>query len=356
MTKRRKRKIRIRLIEIAVVLTLLIIASVFGLSLIRKTDEVEPLETLDEPQPRICVVRNHEKVYLALGEKYLLDDEGYVAADQAIAGVNGNIVTGKRVGTTTLDDGCNIYDVEVTDMITAPYVDADKEMLPCERYTVEENEKLDEILAGKIREKGYQTRAGAVEAGRFLLLQFPYHMDYFSENGRYPWCDGEGRYYHEGLYLNVYKAENFTNIMEGPAPWGCLFYSIPAEINQRNSLDCSGFVTWCLVNGGFDPGDLGAGPMEGVMDMSDLGDHHLITEKSLDEVKVGDLFSAEGHISILIGKKDGIYYIAESDLPIDVRVRVTTKEELCNCDFNFWVDMDEFYGYRDGELTDYWME
>ena len=181
-------------------------------------------------------------------------------------------------------------------------------------------------------------------------------MNYFNENGRLPYCDGEGRYYHEGLYLNEYKAEKegIVRTVRGPQPWGCPIFSIPYGSAQRNSLDCSGFVSWCLVNAGFDPGDIGAGPAPSVFDLSDLGEKHLITAESLDEVKIGDLFSANGHIAILIGIKDGEYYIAESDSLIDVRVQIADKDKLIASAFNYWVDMDEFYGYNDGKMNKFW--
>jgi len=333
-----------------------IIVSGIVLFLLIKNYNKEPEVIVEpEPEPIPCDVVEHNKVYLAIDEEYKLDDEGYISENDEIAIVVGHKVKGVSVGTVTLTKDCNSYQIEVTDMITAPYISEEKEQLPCHRYSEEENEYLDKVLASKISNVGYGTRAGAVEAGRFLLLQFPYHMAYFSENGRLPDCDGEGRYYHEGLYLNTYKVEkeNITKIINGPLEWGCPMYSIPAKCNQINSLDCSGFVTWCLVNGGFDPGDLGAGIAE-AYDYSDIGPRMEITEESLDQVKVGDLFAEDGHISILIGINDGLYYVAESNLGIDIRVRVSTKQELIDSLFYAWIDMEEFYNHQDGNLTNYW--
>ncbi len=319
-------------------------------------ETVEEEAIVEEEKEKPCTVNDHYKVYLAIDEVYVLDDIGYKSDDESIASVATNRVSGHKVGKTILRKDCNSYEVEVTDMITAPYVSEEKPQLTCGLYTAEDNEYLDEILKTKIAERGYRTRAGAVQAARFLLLQFPYHMNYFNENGRLPYCDGEGRYYHEGLYLNEYKAEKegIVRTVRGPQPWGCPIFSIPYGSAQRNSLDCSGFVSWCLVNAGFDPGDIGAGPAPSVFDLSDLGEKHLITAESLDEVKIGDLFSANGHIAILIGIKDGEYYIAESDSLIDVRVQIADKDKLIASAFNYWVDMDEFYGYNDGKMNKFW--
>ena len=303
-----------------------------------------------------CEIVVHNKIYLAVGEEYKLGSKGYKSADGNVALVVQDVLKARNIGSTYVTKGCDTYEFEVTDLITVPYISEEKPELPCGMYSEEDNEYLDKILKSKIDLAGYQTRAGAVAAGRFLLLQFPYHMSYFSENGRMPSVDGEGRYYHEGLYLNIYKVEkeNITKSVSGPLPWGCAMYSYPALMNQRNSLDCSGFVTWCLVNGGFDPGDIGAGPSSSAFDCSDLGERMPITNESLDKVKVGDLFAEDGHISILIGIKDGYYYIAESNSYIDIRVRVSTKQELIDSDFYAWIDMEEFYNHEDGNLTNYW--
>ena len=337
------------------VLIILIVLSLFFMGMGSKAkaeDEPEPQEK--EPVEKACDVKEHYKVYLGIDEVYVLDDIGYLSDDETIASVKTNRVTGHKVGKTVLKKDCNTYEVEVTNLITAPYISADKELLPCGRYTKEENDYLDKILKTKIAERGYGTRAAVVQAARFLVLQFPYHMNYFNENGRLPYVDGEGRYYHEGLYLSKDRTDSITRKSSGPNTWGCPIYCYSRGIYLKNSMDCSGFVSWAMYNGGFDPGDLGAGPKPNVHDLSDLGEKRRITIGSLDEIKNGDLLSANGHIGILIGIKDGIYYIAESNYDIDVRAIGYTKEELMKTIFTHWVDMDEFYGYNDGKMNQYW--
>ena len=48
--------------------------------------------------------------------------------------------------------------------------------------------------------------------------------------------------------------------------------------------------------------------------MTDLGEFVKLTEEVLDSniIKAGDLFNYWGHISIIVGIKDGVYYVAES--------------------------------------------
>ena len=322
----------------------------------KQVESIEEEPVVKEKKEKPCTLKDHYTVYLGIGEVYVLDDIGYVSDDEGIASIKTNRVTGNKVGKTVLRKDCNTYEVEVTDYITAPYIDDNKPKLTCGVYSAEENAYLDTILATKIAERGYQTRAGVVQAARFLVLQFPYHMGYFNENGRLPYCDGEGRYYHTGLYLNDYKIEEegITKKVRGSACWGCPIYSLPYEGYLPNSMDCSGFISWCMYNAGFDPGDIGAGPAPNVFDLTDLGKMVRITEESLDEVKIGDLFSQNGHIAILIGIKDGLYYIAESNYNIDVRAKAWSKEELIHSLFTYWVDLDEFYAYNDGKLNLYW--
>ena len=310
-----------------------------------------------EEKKAYSVLNIHPTIYLAIDEKYELDAYGYKPSSKGIVEIDGRTIIGKSVGKTTLISDNSIYEVEVTDMIVYPHIDQDKQEIPCGYYTEEMNDYLDAVLKAKVEDKGWGTRAGAVEAARFLLLQFPYKLHYFAENGRLPYVDGEGRYHHYGLYLNVYKYEKDGmegKTVTGPAPWGCYLYNTVSGFNQTNSLDCSGFVTWALYNGGSDVDDIGAGPSSGNFDCSDLGENHAITQESLDLCKPGDLFAEDGHIAIMVGRKDGIIYIAESNAYINVRCKGWTYEELINSNFYAWVDMDEFYQYKDGKLTDYW--
>ena len=76
------------------------------------------------------------------------------------------------------------FEIIVTDLITVPTLNNDKPELPCGRYTKEEADLLDEILFSRVEEAGYGTRGGVVAAIRFLLLEFPYTIRYFNENGR----------------------------------------------------------------------------------------------------------------------------------------------------------------------------
>ena len=254
-------------------------------------------------------------------------------------------------------------DIVVTDVIVVKPKEFDKKKphLSCNQFSKEQASLLDEILAYRVNESGYGTRAGAVAAARFLTLEFPYRINYFYENGRVNktgtnYVDGEGRYYHRGMYLNEDKFEDIEESLAGPSIWGCPLTNYepdePKFIWGRkypNGLDCSGFVTWALHNGGSDPGDIGTGQIPKISDYVPITDSLIYS----DNIKVGDLFSAWWHISILVGIDDNHYYIAESLPNLDGVVVEKYKKSDVHYWFTHVVLMDEFYN-GDGNLTDMW--
>ena len=235
-----------------------------------------------------------------------------------------------------------------------------KENITCNKVSETENDLLDEILKGKVNEVGNKTRAGVVEAARFLTLHFPYKIEYFYENGRLGTnkIDGEGRYYHEGLYLNSSRYSTISKSGSGPKAWGCSLYSSPVKEKTNNGLDCSGFVSWALLNGGFDPGDLGAG-FTSTRNLTDLGELKKITKSLIEsnKIKAGDLvhnYEATGHIGIIIGIDDENYYVAQAIWYDDNGVTVTKVSKSDMLDkFPHVVLMDKYYN-NDGKYTEMW--
>ena len=331
-----------------------------------------------------------KKFYLALESskkisyevKYdgvLYEEVSFKSSNDGIAKVDKDgVVTAVSPGEVTITLSIDKYSKELkvlsTDLITKRPEEFDygKPYIECGRYSKEDNDLFDEILEARINDVGYKTRAGAVESARFLTLEFPYRITYFSENGRlngYPTVDGEGRYYHKGLYLDSSRFENLNKdlIMHGPNPWGCPIYSNPSEGIRSNGLDCSGFISWVIYQAGFDPTDMGAGVSPGQQDYTDLGPLTR-TGEALDQgrVKVGDLLSGDGevtdawfggHIAMLVGIKDGNFYVAEelwwSTGIVGAVIKKYDREQFLW--YFYWhVDMSEFYG-EDGKLTDYWL-
>lgn len=323
-----------------------------------------------------------EKQYVPLEEEHNLYNSMVVVGDPVvnwvtlgdIVQVNEEIYTSKKVGNTKIQAVANNKvvantDVVVTDVIVSrpKTFNNNKEFLSCAVYTHEEAMLLDEILEFRIEEVGYGTRAAAVEAARFLTLEFPYRISYYWESGRLNntgrhYVDGEGRYYHKGLYLDESKYESIEASLFGPAMWGCKLMSYEDDppnfvpgVKYPNGLDCSGFVTWALFNGGFDVGDRGAGESPSEGQLTDLGEFKLLTNELINsgKIKVGDLFNFWGHIAILIGQDEDNYYIAESlNNYKGVVVKTYSKKKVRNT-FKYVVLMDSVYN-GDGNLTDMW--
>ncbi len=280
--------------------------------------------------------------------------------------LDGKILS-KSVGSTTLkiniNDKSYKINVIVTDtIVTAPKdgYDYDKRYLKCNEFSEEESKLLDGILKDRIKDVGYKTRAGAVEAARFLTLEFPYRINYFYENGRQTTnnVDGEGRYYHEGLYLSETKYQSITGSKTGPKMWGCSLYSNPAKRYIDNGLDCSGFVSWALLNSGFDVKDVGAG-FSTKSDLTDFGELKKLTKTiaTSDTIKPGDLLhnnAAGGHIAIIIGIDSEYYYVAQALWYDEIGVIISKykKNNLPNS-FNEVILMDKYY-INDGNLTYMW--
>ena len=324
-----------------------------------------------------------EKIYLAINGTYTptltISSVGY--ADKtvkwtsendkiAIVDENGTIKGIKKGNTKVtakvMDKEVTI-DVVVTDLITVrpKSFNNKKKYLSCNKYTEEDNNLLDEILKDRVNTVGYKTRAGAVEAARFLALEFPYKIKYFSENGRmgertYK-VDGEGRYYHEGLYLHSSRYKNIKYKAEGPKTWGCTMYNRVSHNRSANGLDCSGFITWVLVNGGFDPGDVGAGVSPGIKDLTDYGEKTIFNAKVIEsgKVKVGDLLSSTGpgggHIAMIVGEDSEYYYVTESlwtSPNVGVVILPYSKKNLFKR-YYYVMLMDSYYK-EDGKLTKLW--
>lgn len=329
----------------------------------------------------IDITVNKNKIYLPINGTYhptlTINTIGYIgenvswnSSNPEIVSVDneGNIKALKKGNVTvsaTLKDKNISIDVISTNLITLKpkTYNNKKKYLGCGGYTKEENDLIDEILKDRMNDVGFPTRASTVEAARFITLEFPYKIRYFSENGRLTYAskiDGEGRYYHEGLYLHSSRFKSLAKSSQGPKTWGCNMYSRPSHGTRRNGLDCSGFISWVLLNGGFDVGDLGAG-VTGAKDLTDVGKKTRFTSTLIKngKVKVGDLLSSSGpsggHIAIIVGEDDNNYYVAESlwyNPYIGVVIVGYSKKTIFNR--YYWVMlMDKVYK-EDGKLTKMW--
>ncbi len=318
-----------------------------------------------------------KKYYLAVGDSvkisysYITVGNSFVglkSKNKRIAYVKGNKIYAKSSGTTKIlfgDEEITVVVTKLIDRMPKEY-NYDRYYLDCGEFSSDEAKLLDEILADRVKTAGEKTRAGVVAAARFLTLEFPYRINYFSENGRLgpPYsriADGEGRYYHKGLYLNKDKYGDISPSVKGPAIWGCSMYSKPSKAQRKNGLDCSGFTTWAVLNGGFDIGDLPAysGP-NSAYNLNDVGENHRLTYDLAmsDKIKAGDLLGevsvSEGHSALVVGVDKKNYYVAESLWipPYGVNINTYSREEFAN-KFETVNLMDSYYK-KDGNYTAMW--
>ena len=333
-----------------------------------------------------------DKYYLALNGKKTLEytfnyPEGYDTSrtysieDESIISMENDTIKGLKVGSTNLtvslkDGNSKTYEIVVTDLIVPATVNNNKGYLPCKQYTEIEAHMLDDILASRVLEAGNGTRGGVIAAARFMVLEFPYSIRYFNENGRLvdhgirPHIDAEGRYYHKGLYLSEDKFQYLEKGAKstGPQIWGCYLYDYFISKQNMNGFTCSGFVTWAMLNGGFDVGDVGAGDFKQFDDdLSDLGPHHEITDDYVrtGNYKVGDFIARDGHAALIIGINEDTVYTAES-LPPKLKVYIYgryasitkhggTWKSLVNDDnLTYVVEMGGIYPNGDGWYHDMW--
>lgn len=325
------------------------------------------------------------EIYVALDGTYKLDvklitlgevDETLIfeSSDESILNVNDGVITPVSVGDSTVkivasDGKSTEVVVHITDLIHAPIIEEKKQKLKCKQYTEEEAHKLDDILANRVSNAGEGTRAAVVAAARFLALEFPYRIEYFFENGRLnnygnkSHVDGEGRYFHKGLYLSTDKFKDIEASKSGPAIWGCPLTNWQEEsyykpgVKYPNGLDCSGFVTWTLKNAGMNIKDSGAGasPYRDD-DMDDLGEKVSMSKELMEshKIKAGDLIGRDGHIAIVLGINDKNIYVVESLIG---GVKVVTRDYesvLHDYNYKYVMLMDSEYSSDGNGFSNMW--
>ncbi len=361
-----------------------IISCFIAYDVINRKEEIHFIPTITEIDDGVKSIKfKVDTFYLAIGESEKLnydiesskddykltwssENEDIVAiSDGKIIGVN----LGTSVVTLKSESGKKAeVSVTVTDLIRKPELDDKKKFLPCHAYTEEEAHIIDEALRTRVLNKGEGTRAALIETIRFMTLSFKYKVSYFYENGRMHEsgvrkADGEGRYYHKGLYLSEDKFKDIKASHKGPAIWGCPLTNLQDHNRYKpgakmpNGLDCSGFVTWSLYNSGLDVGDIGAGINDRHKDMSDVGEMHSLTYEyaNSSDYKVGDVIARWGHTALIAGKDSEYLYIAESLLK-GVRIEKVSYKNPNSSLYKYYAyinKMDKEYSKND-DYTDMW--
>lgn len=361
-----------------------IISCFIAYDVINRKEEIHFIPTITEIDDGVKSIKfKVDTFYLAIGESEKLNYDiesskddyklTWSSENEDIVSISDGKIVGVNLGTSvvTLKSESGKKDevsVTVTDLIRKPELDDKKKFLPCHAYTEEEAHIIDEALRTRVLNKGEGTRAALIETIRFMTLSFKYKVSYFYENGRMHEsgvrkADGEGRYYHKGLYLSEDKFKDIKVSHKGPAIWGCPLTNLQDHNRYKpgakmpNGLDCSGFVTWSLYNSGLDVGDIGAGINDRHKDMSDVGEMHSLTYEyaNSSDYKVGDVIARWGHTALIAGKDSEYLYIAESLLK-GVRIEKVSYKNPNSSLYKYYAyinKMDKEYSKND-DYTDMW--
>ena len=361
-----------------------IISCFIAYDVINRKEEIHFIPTIKEIDDGVKSIKfKVDTFYLAIGESEKLNYDiesskddyklTWSSENEDIVSISDGKIVGVNLGTSVVtlksESGKKAeVSVMVTDLIRKPELDDKKKFLPCHAYTEEEAHIIDDALRTRVLNKGEGTRAALIETIRFMTLSFKYKVSYFYENGRMHEsgvrkADGEGRYYHKGLYLSEDKFKDIKVSYKGPAIWGCPLTNLQDHNRYKpgakmpNGLDCSGFVTWSLYNSGLDVGDIGAGINDRHKDMSDVGEmHSLIYEyANSGDYKVGDVIARWGHTALIAGKDSEYLYIAESLLK-GVRIEKVSYKNQISSLYKYYAyinKMDKEYSKND-DYTDMW--
>ena len=361
-----------------------IISCFMAYDVINRKEEIHFIPTITEIDDGVKSIKfKVDTFYLAIGESEKLNYDiesskddyklTWSSENEDIVSISDGKIVGVNLGTSVVtlksESGKKAeVSVMVTDLIRKPELDDKKKFLPCHAYTEEEAHIIDEALRTRVLNKGEGTRAALIETIRFMTLSFKYKVSYFYENGRMHEsgvrkADGEGRYYHKGLYLSEDKFKDIKVSHKGPAIWGCPLTNLQDHNRYKpgakmpNGLDCSGFVTWSLYNSGLDVGDIGAGINDRHKDMSDVGEMHSLTYEyaNSSDYKVGDVIARWGHTALIAGKDSEYLYIAESLLK-GVRIEKVSYKNPNSSLYKYYAyinKMDKEYSKND-DYTDMW--
>lgn len=361
-----------------------IISCFMAYDVINRKEEIHFIPTITEIDDGVKSIKfKVDTFYLAIGESEKLNYDiesskddyklTWSSENEDIVSISDGKIVGVNLGTSVVtlksESGKKAeVSVTVTDLIRKPELDDKKKFLPCHAYTEEEAHIIDEALRTRVLNKGEGTRAALIETIRFMTLSFKYKVSYFYENGRMHEsgvrkADGEGRYYHKGLYLSEDKFKDIKVSHKGPAIWGCPLTNLQDHNRYKpgakmpNGLDCSGFVTWSLYNSGLDVGDIGAGINDRHKDMSDVGEMHSLTYEYANsgDYKVGDVIARWGHTALISGKDSEYLYIAESLLK-GVRIEKVSYKNPNSSLYKYYAyinKMDKEYSKND-DYTDMW--
>ena len=208
-----------------------------------------------------------------------------------------------------------------------------KPYMKCNTYTASDKVKYDKQLKDAIKSVGYGTRAGVVEAARFLTGGLDYKVKYL---GPKKVNSALGRYNKVGL-----------NIGQAGA-WGCMVSG------WTQGMDCTNFVEWAFKQNGLDI----KGGCYGTSNTYQ-------TASVINKIRAGDFMLAPNngsapnkgkfvHIGIVVGVDKNYIYVAEATTG-SIDAIVVTRLDKSNAASKFKVV--RLYEYpSDGNYSDMWLD
>ena len=178
-------------------------------------------------------------------------------------------------------------------------------------------EEFNNLIASNVQEAGSGTRAGVVAAAVTLIAELGNN---YGVKVPYFWGGGHG------------------HIATGAeASWGsgrCYTYA-NGQIYSYCGLDCSGFVTWAINNGGFSI------PVQSSASFVYLEGAERVSLSSSAVLQAGDLLATSGHIILVVGVDDNGYICAEA---AGNETGVLFSRKSFDASGYYGIDMSGFYG------------
>ena len=205
-----------------------------------------------------------------------------------------------------------------------------KPFMECGTYTEFDRIKLNVKLKEAVNQAGYGTRAGVVEAARFLVGALDYKVPYLGQKS-------------VNSSLGVYDVVGL-NIGQSGA-WGCRISG------WVQGMDCTHFVNWAFVQNG--------------MRTPSYSSTYSNIKEAVTKAKVGDFFykkcssecindSGLSHIGMVIGIDSKNFYVAEATTG-NINAIVVTKLEKNSIEKSKF-DYIHYTKYNsEGNVTNMWL-
>lgn len=180
-------------------------------------------------------------------------------------------------------------------------------------------EAFNNLIASNVEENGYGTRAGVVTAAVTLIAELGNN---YNVKVPYFWGGGHG--------IMATGAEG---------NWGstqCHTYANGQSYNYCG-LDCSGFVTWAIYNGGFSITPLVTGGFQSLPGAEKVS----LTNSAV--LQPGDLLESSGHVILIVGVDENNYICAEA---AGNETGVLFSTHPFNASGYWGVNMEGFYNTR----------